>query len=86
MLSNTYRTSFLGFCCKYIYKARADTWYRYISAGQRQGEACKICAQAELSLSGPSSFDGTSLGLHGLKLWVCLTERAAVPKALLKPV
>ena len=54
----------------------------YISAGQRQGEVCKMCAQAELSLSGPSSFDGTSLGLHGLRPSVCMTERAAVPKAL----
>ena len=82
VLSNTYHTSFVGFCCK----ARADTWYRHISAGQRQGEVCKVCAQAELSLSGPSSLDGISLGLHGLRPSVCMTERAAVPKALLKPV
>ena len=45
-----------------------------------------MCAQAELSLSGPSSFDGTSLGLHGLRPSVCMTEGAAVPKALLKSV
>ena len=45
-----------------------------------------MCAQAELSLSDPLSFDGTSLGLHGLRPSVCMTERAAVPRALLKPV
>ena len=36
-------------------------------------KVCKLCAQAELSLRGPSSFDGTSLGLHGLH------DRATVP-------
>ena len=30
-----------------------------------------MCAQAELSLSGPSSFDGTSLDLHGLPDRAC---------------
>ena len=37
------------------------------------GDERKLCAQAELSLRGPSSFDGTSLGLHGLH------DRATVP-------
>ena len=36
-------------------------------------KVCKLCAQAELSLRGPSSFGGTSLGLHGLR------DRATVP-------
>ena len=41
------------------------------TAVQRQAGICKMCAQAEPSVSGPSSSDGSSLDLHGLHDRAC---------------